>query len=168
MNKPEAIPEFTLGEHFIQLRPNSGNHDYRFLLIEDLEIPFLCPLLPKGQHVLFKDKGGTTWMEMTRKSIIIHKGYAWDGCTPKKWLGIWWGVPDFPDTIMASLVHDSLIQFSETKHFTLSRFEIDNIFKEILKLNQFTLYQIYYLGARFGSRFFKSKYKNIKSELISE
>lgn len=168
MNKPATIPEFVLGEQFIQLRPKLGNYKYRFLLLQNLEIPFLCPFLPKGQHVLFKDMDGNIWMEMTRKSIIINKGYAWDGCTPKKWMGIWWGVPDFPETIIASLIHDSLIQFSKTKHFTLSRFEIDNIFKEILRRNHFPLYHLYYIGARIGSILFKSKYKNIKSELILE
>lgn len=168
MNKPALIPEFTLGEQFLELRPRLGDYKYRFLLLQTLEMEFLCPFMPRGQRIKFKDTSGNIWMEMTRKSIIVHKGYAWDGCTPKRWFGIWWGTPDFPETIVASLIHDVLLQFSKTDHFPLSKYEIDNIFKEILRRNRFSFRSLYYFGVRIGSMIFNKKYKNVVSELISD
>lgn len=165
MNTPVTIPEFEMGEQFIQLRPCLGNYKYRFLLLQNIEIYFFNPFVTRKERILFKDTDGNVWMEITRYSIIIHKKYAWDGCTPKRWFGIWWGTPDFKKTIIASLIHDALLQFSSTKHFPLSRKEVDSIFKELLRKNNFSLYHLYYLGVRFGSKYLKSEYKNIESEL---
>jgi hypothetical protein len=49
--------------------------------------------------------------------LSIFEGYAWNGCSPKRYIGWhpfgkWIGTPDFPETRLASLGHDVLFQFS--------------------------------------------------------
>lgn len=62
------------------------------------------------------------WIEIGACSITIHRGYAWDGCSPAVRLpgGIWLGTPDGPlmadgrpQTFYASLVHDPLCQWAD-------------------------------------------------------
>lgn len=49
--------------------------------------------------------------------LLIYPSYAWNGCSPKRYVGwppfgMWIGTPDFEATIAASLGHDVLFQFS--------------------------------------------------------
>ena len=97
--------------------------------------------------------------------IFIPKGYSWDGCTPSwKFLGRWWGTPDTAKTYKGSLLHDALYQYKS--EIELSRKDADSLFKQVLKLNKFSLYHIYYgavrlLGGIMGK--WKSKeYHNLK------
>lgn len=61
------------------------------------------------------------WIEISDGSIMIHRGYAWDGCSPALRLpgGLWLGTPDGPlmpdgrpQAFYASLVHDALCQWA--------------------------------------------------------
>ena len=89
-------------------------------------------------------------------TIIVKKGYAWDGCSPK--LSIfdlfWLGTPDGglkegkPITYYASLVHDALGQFCEKTDTPFNRRQRDLIFKEMLEQKHFKLTFIYYLAIR--------------------
>ena len=164
MNIIELFPEFEKNIHYKEYSPLEGGYKYRFVTIHDIEFRFLHRIIPRGQKILFKDAKGKIWMTIFSNKVIISKGYAWDGCTPKKWWGIWWGVPDFKKTALASLLHDALIQFQHTKHSQFNRYEIDNYFKFILKDNEFVLSELYYIGVRIGSKFSDKKY-NVYSEL---
>lgn len=166
MNNPKLLPAFKLGEQYIERSPKEANFKYRFLLKEDIEVHFTHPLVDEKYEIEFKDPAGNRWMKMSGTSLIIFKDYAWDGCTPKKWWGAWWGTPDFKKTALASLVHDVLIQFFKTNHFPFSRVDVDKVFKHILHYNRFILYPIYYAGVRIGTQFPDKDYGAVYSELI--
>jgi hypothetical protein len=88
--------------------------------------------------------------------LIITKGYAWDGCTPK-WniLDLFiLGTPDgiinyktgLPKTYYASLVHDALYQYKHYLPFT--RKQIDKLFLEMLQAEKFVWAWPYYFFVR--------------------
>lgn len=160
------IPEFLKDKHFRELSPKEGKNKYRFITTRCL-IVGLSGIVPCGTKISFRDKNGKEWLYIDHKHFIIHKNYAWDGCTPKKHIPIfgWVGTPDFEKTILASLIHDAFCQFQDTKDFPFSRYIIDNIFKYILIENNFEWVDIYYLGVRVGSYFHKEK-KDVISILI--
>jgi hypothetical protein len=77
--------------------------------------------------------------------LRIFKGYEWDGCTPKFDLfGKLIGIPDFKGTYNSSLVHDFLIEFHD--QHSLTRKEIDYIFEDIMRDEEFKLRWIYSTG----------------------
>jgi hypothetical protein len=129
MNSIESLPDFVKGSHYREYTPREGGYRYRYVTTEDIEIMFIHPLVYRGYKIDFKDLDGRIWMSIYPHKIVISKNYAWDGCTPKRWWGIWWGVPDFKETVLASLIHDALLQFENTKHSPFGRYEIDNYFK---------------------------------------
>ncbi len=167
-NSLVAVPTFDLGVQYTEQSPKDGHYKYRFVTLNDIEVTFNQDLVPENYKILFKDKQDRIWMTITDKKIIISKNYAWDGCTPKKWWGVWWGTPDFRETIIASLVHDALIQFNNCDHFPFTRDEIDHIFKNILSHGNFTFTPIYYAGVRVGSKIYTKSYSDVWSELILE
>ena len=167
MNWILELPIFKEDLVYKELSPLQGSYKYRFVTIEDIHIIFYKSLIPKGQELKFSDQKGKVWLVIRENEIIISKDYAWDGCTPKKWWGGWWGTPDFKQTHLASLVHDVLLQFHQTEHFPLSRHDIDHIFKDILKHNRFILRGLYYVGVRIGSALPSEKNNNVKSELTT-
>lgn len=166
MNYIEFKPKFIKGIQYKECSPTEGGYKYRFVTLSKISFQFTHPLIPRGQVLSFKDDQGRIWMTMKSHTITISKNYAWDGCTPKKWWGFWWGSPDFESTALASLLHDILIQFQHTKHFPFSRYEIDQYFKYILNSEYFILTNVYYLGVRIGSSFPDKKY-NTFSELTT-
>lgn len=102
--KPEIYP-VVLGD--FRYRENPGR--WRFVLEEDLRIRF--PLDYWGEH-RFHDQKGTLRVSTSGNVWTIHKGYAWDGCSPKIFLfGRHLGTPDFEATRAASAWHDSAGQF---------------------------------------------------------
>lgn len=161
-----AVPSFDAGVHYNEQCPKKGGYKYRFVTLEEVEITFSQDLIPENYKILFKDKLDRVWMTINDNKITISKNYAWDGCTPKKWWGFWWGTPDFRETIIASLVHDALIQFNNCDHFPFTRDEIDHIFKNILSRGRFTFTPIYYAGVRVGSKIYNKPYISAWSELI--
>jgi len=99
-----------------------------------------------------------------RGTIIIPKGYAWDGCTPKfTFLDLVFGTPDGaigkhgkPKTYYASMVHDALYQYKS--EVPISRKEADKLFYEMLKEEDFYWSKVYYFAVRaFGWMFGKWK-----------
>lgn len=128
--------EFQEGEQYRRLHPiREGRRLWRFQTTADAFLT-VADLLPEGRVISFRDKTEKEWIRMTHNCMVLRKGYAWNGCTPKFYLlGIWWGTPDFPSTIRASLWHDVLYQFSCTEHFPLHRSDCDAIFRRLIELN---------------------------------
>jgi len=121
------------------------------------------------------DRAGVRRLELHPDgSIIILKGYAWDGCTPKFNVSdILVGTPDGvphvrtqrPKTYYASLVHDALYQFLPENGDILSRADADDLFHQVLTLHDFAPRQIYYLAVRtFGGLFQKGMRKKRKHD----
>ena len=93
------------------------------------------------------EKDGTVTIKGSNK-----KGYAWDGCSPKwKIKDICLGTPDGvlnwktkePKTYYASLIHDVFYQYSYHVKSFIKRKEVDLLFYELLKENNFRLAKVY-------------------------
>lgn len=121
----------------------------------------------------FLDDAGNLWMKITKDGkLVVSKGYAWDGNSPKIRILDWgWlGTPDGlmiknkPITFSASLVHDALGQFKRDRamppQFKSVKWDLwlspgrhgrDNLYRSLLQKAGFSLWPIYYLGvATFG------------------
>lgn len=120
------------------------------------------------------------WIEISETGLITctcsnpsERGYAWDGCSPKRnFLDITWGTPDGkldfetekPITYYASLFHDVLYQFK--REVPVTRLESDDLFKEMLKLDRFSLWLLYYIGVRIGGAFYGKWRSRNKSQRV--
>jgi hypothetical protein len=103
------------------------------------------PLQFHHADVSFHDLDGRVWASIEDSVLYIAKGYAWNGCSPKrKVLGIWVGTPDEKRNVHASLVHDVLFQFSATKHFRLTFCQVNSIFRSLMRKDRFPLSEPYY------------------------
>lgn len=87
--------------------------------------------------------------------LVVHTGYAWDGCSPKfRILDLEIGTPEGvtnwstkrPITYRASLVHDALYQYKYDHQ--ISRKQADALFLQVLEQESFFWSKIYYLGVR--------------------
>ena len=89
-----------------------------------------------------------------RARCVIAPWFAWNGCSPK-WqaMGRWWGTPDYPETILPSLIHDVLCYFIKTKGFPLRKDEVDYIFLLSMQLTDFKKACIYYQAVKAFSIF---------------
>ena len=142
MKLPVEIPNFELGKHYRQL-PATSN--WRFVLMRDVQIK----VAGLSMHTIeLRDKNGRCWAVVTPKGITIHKGYAWNGCSPKAHgLGRFWGTPDFVATRLASCVHDVLFQFAHVDHLDCTVYEANAIFGEIIRLGGSKVWAVIYKKA---------------------
>ncbi len=124
-----TIPEFVEGIHFRRMRVSESDGKYRFETLRKISVPING--FPVSPVAFFSN--GSEWFRITPYELAVPKGYAWNGSSPKQGyciLGkdIWLGTPDFRETILASLFHDALFQFSATKHFPFSLEQSNDIF----------------------------------------
>lgn len=107
--------------------------------------------------VAFRDKKGRVRLVLEKGGrIVVMRGYAWNGCSPKFCLcDILFGTPDGvvdvrtgrPKTYYASLVHDALCQFLPDG-LPLSRGEVDRCFLALLRESGFRARWLYYAAIR--------------------
>jgi hypothetical protein len=112
---------------------------------------------PVAEDLAFKDKNGTTRLILRRPStIIVTKGYAWDGCSPKFCIvDILVGTPDGavdsttkqPKAYYASLVHDALYQFL-LDGLPFTRAQADDCFLRLMAVTGFAPRRLYWLAVR--------------------
>lgn len=122
---------------------------YKFITNKDL----------KFETHLFGYDFENPWLKINPDGLVIvkgtyHKGYAWDGCTPKwNFFDLFLiGTPDgraivntqLPITYYASLIHDILLQFKND--IGLSRKEADEVFLKYL--GNFSLRYVYFVAVR--------------------
>lgn len=129
------LPDFELDVDYRALHPTKeGDCRYRFVTL--LTPLFIVDGLDCGGRIIsFRDKNHHEWLRMSDSVITISGGYAWNGCTPKRYSRVlrrWIGTPDFKATIPASLVHDALYQFSHCRDFPLHRSDCDEIFRQLI------------------------------------
>jgi hypothetical protein len=107
-----------------ELHPiKEGKRKWRFVVTKRIELPLYglgrmhpnCMLYVHGKLVALILDG----------KLFIYPGYAWNGCSPKRYIGwppigAWVGTPDFPETRMASLGHDVLFQFSALLRYSMN------------------------------------------------
>jgi len=99
-----------------------GKRKYRFITTRVVSHK-LRGRMKDHPNCVFRDTHGTQWAQIHEGHIHIAVGYAWNGCSPKRYIGFppigkWFGTPDFDDTIIASLVHDVLFQFAEVGKYS--------------------------------------------------
>lgn len=122
---------------------------YMYMLDEDYDI-----YIPALDNVSIE----LPYVSISNSKLTIHKGYAWNGCSPKfDILGLLViGTPDGtidyrtgkPRCYYASLVHDVLYQYELT-----TRKYADLMFLTLLQGSKFPIAKLYYLAVRiFGRR----------------
>ncbi len=120
--------------------------------------------VPTGHEfdLKFHDQDGTLRLTITPSGLmIIHKGYAWDGCSPKfrignLYLGTWDGTLDDimgrdtskPRCYYPSCVHDVGYQFMHHQDFPYRRDQLDVFFLDLMEFYDFKLRVPYYLAVR--------------------
>lgn len=126
-------PDLLRGKHFRELHPvREGRCRYRYQTLR--HIRFRIEGLPVSGTITFHDAAGRTWFQLDRYGALVSEGYAWNGCSPKRWVPVlgWVGTVDFEATLAASLVHDCFYQFHATRHFPLHRSDCDAIFRDLI------------------------------------
>jgi len=123
--------------------------------------------MSRHPNVIFTNKDGKRWAEIRAGFIYIAVGYAWNGSSPKHYIGFppigtWIGTPDFYGTRKASLVHDVLYQFAEVGEYS---FEDANYqFLKLMEDAQFPLAQQYYEAVEiFGGKFWGKDKSGVKA-----
>lgn len=109
-----------------------------------LEADYVQPgPIPRIEHVQqYGDKRGLVRLTISPAGhIIVHRGYSWDGCSPKVTFfnaavfGTWDGPllkDGYPTCYYPSLVHDALCQFARSYRFPYTYAEIDRVFLRMM------------------------------------
>jgi hypothetical protein len=107
-----------------ELHPiKEGKRKWRYVTVRLGRLP-LYGLGQMHPNCTLKIKGKLV-AEIRDGFLYYGKGYAWNGCSPKTYIGwppigLWVGTPDFECTILPSLGHDILFQFSALLRFTMN------------------------------------------------
>ena len=100
------------------------------------------------RRFIFFDEVDGKWRvvgEIKNGVLKIVKGYEWDGNTPKvRLFGKIVGIPDFPETWEASLIHDFLIEYCH--QHDIPRKIIDMLYEAILREKKFAYAPLYSWG----------------------
>jgi hypothetical protein len=132
-----------------------GKRKYRFSTNKRVSFK-LYGHLAAHPDCIFMERG-VEWATIEEGILHINRGYSWDGCTPKAYvgippLGVWVGTPDFDETIDASLVHDVLFQFAKVGKYTFASANYQ--FYMMMVNNSFKLASVYYQAVTdFGKKF---------------
>ena len=113
----------------------------------------------------YHDEKGRVWLTVADGVCTIHKGYSWDGCSPKyeifgKVFGVWDGKEIFHQEVFdrdqqlkyASLIHDVFCQFFDSMPDEVTRKKIDESFYLDCNRVNFKLSWLYYQAVRFYSK----------------
>ena len=109
----------------------------------------------------YYDENGNPWLTVTGNSCLIHKGYSWDGCSPKfkvfgKIVGVWDGLKMFHRNVLdvdqqlkyASLVHYVFCQFADDLPDDITQAMVDELFYDDCLAVDFKLAWVYYKAVR--------------------
>lgn len=147
-----------------ELSPEEGNFRWRFVTLRDLECRMPWRKLPE---MSFEDRTGVERMRFESGGWrIIRSGYAWNGCSPKRYIrGIGWvGTPDTRRNRRGSLYHDAGYQASGDPIYPLTREQEDYLFLLNLREDKFRLSCAWYGAVRdFGA----SSWGNREDSLIA-
>lgn len=121
---------------------------YKYTLTEDKIYPNVL-----NSNVNFRgySDNNELLLEIINGTVIIKKGYSWDGCSVKLLrLGkLYIGTPDGfkNETKFASCIHDALYQFNKEINShgeIMTRLEVDDIFRDQLILVNWKMTNLYY------------------------
>lgn len=162
----ERLPAFRLGEHYRELSPAEGNRRWRWVTLKSVTLELSFPSW--SEEIVFLDGRGIERARLVGPRWTMRAGYAWNGCSPKRWVsGLGWiGTPDTPDNLAGSAWHDLGCQFVDTKHFPLSRAQLDDLFGLILRKSGFKWAGLYTGAVKDFGRLFKGPGDGSRSVLI--
>jgi hypothetical protein len=135
--RPESLPPFQEGRHYRQLHPTrEGGKRWRFVTMRPTRLKIIG-IVPLGTVISFRSADGVERGRIDYHGIVLAEGYAWNGCSPKRWVWPfgWMGTPDWECTRLASGFHDLLYQFARTEHFPLNRSDVDSIFYHCIEMS---------------------------------
>ncbi len=151
---------------------------YKWTLKSDYSFYPNFPDFDFGCFREFKDKKGNVWLTVDGNRCTIHKGYSWDGCSPKwrvsgyfnKLIGVWDGfmmthtmgiirtVYDYDQQLKyVSLEHDAFTQFTDEMPEHITQKLIDDWFLEGCERVNFILSKPYYWAVRFFQKIVKKR-----------
>ena len=147
---------------------NGGVNNYVF--IEKTDVTFITARIQgvsfSNEWLQINTETDGTSMVIIRGSNPRKSGYAWDGCSPKfQILDLIIGTPDGiishntckPLAYHASMIHDCLYQFRRDYDDKVLRKDIDKIFLDELRKENFQIAYVYYAMVRFfGWAYWKS------------
>lgn len=106
-----------------ELHPIKEEHrKWRFVTLATVILPLYG--LARNHPNCIMTVNGRPVAKIRDGKLYIYPGYAWNGCSPKRYIGwppigAWVGAPDFEATRMASLGHDVLFQFSALLRYSM-------------------------------------------------
>lgn len=153
------VSPFVENVNWRQMRVSETGGRYRFVTLTDTAYEY-SKEITDGRIISFRDRHDHEWMQMTRHTQIIRKGYAWNGNTPKTGVNLcgrdlWYGTPDFlpghwvGTSLPSSLKHDIDFQCHLTEHFPFSLVDVNRHYRVIAEQHGFRLRQVY--GAALGA-----------------
>lgn len=159
------LPEFAQAIHYRELRGGK----YRFELLHDVALR--VPALEGHRDLIsLQDRDGREWALIDGERLVVRRGYAWNGASPKWWVLLAWiGTPDFEATRLASLFHDVCFQFLWTADWpeALKIPGCNDLFYEVMRAGRFRLAGTYHGAVRiFGARFAGTKVANGERSVV--
>jgi hypothetical protein len=145
-----------------ELHPTKeGKRKWRYITTSTVRLPLFGGRMGHRECKMFVS--GKCVAEIKDGALFIHAGYAWNGCSPKRYVGfppvgMWVGTPDFKGSILASLGHDVLFQFSALLEFAFN--EVNMFFFNWMEINGMdsSLQDIYYNAVKsFGESYWGKK-----------
>jgi hypothetical protein len=156
-------------EPYRSLSPvKEGKRKYRFATNKELCFELYGHLATHPDCAFYEN--GKEWARIVEGSLYIAPNYAWDGCSPKTYIGIppigfWIGTPDFKETIPASLVHDVLFQFAKVGKYSFASANYQ--FYVMMLKKEFKLASIYYRAVTdFGLNFWKRRKQPVEIKFL--
>lgn len=122
------------------------------------------------RNCVLKCKQGIVRGGITRGRLWWTVGYAWNGCSPKYYighppLGKWVGTPDFKKTRKPSLGHDIFFQFSSLLDISFE--EANKHFRLWLEDEGFALAEQYFGAVEaFGINYWKKDQEGLTIEYL--
>jgi hypothetical protein len=158
---------FTIGIEYREQSPREASYKWRYVTLRTVRVRL--PNCPPRLRRAFIDRDGRELGRIEYGYLIIHPGYAWNGCSPKRaFLKIWWGTPDFESTHLASLVHDILFQFSGCQGNPFTFHQVNGYFLHFMQIRRFRLAKLYHAAVEeCGGSFWAKNHEGLKIRQIN-
>ena len=152
-----------------ELHPiKEGHRVYRFVTTLVDSLP-LYGRMANHPDCVMCDSKGVIRAEIKNHRLFWTVGYAWNGCSPKRYVGFppigcWLGTPDPLRSRRGSLGHDILFQFAGHGKYDFD--DANHQFFEWMKDDNFALAEHYYDAVEMFGRKFWTKDESLTVEFL--
>ena len=146
-----------------------GKRKYRFCSVGVNCVP-LVGKLSQHPNVEFYSGDGVLRAWIKNGWIFASADYAWNGCSPKTYVGIpplgaWLGTGDFKGTIAASFWHDILFQFATAGMYDMH--DANYQFLYLMQKEKFFLANQYFAAVeKFGGAYWKKDKSGVYAKIL--